>query len=182
MIIHNASVIYWFICIKAWIFLFSCYLQDTCYHCHGCYRCWCFHWPAKLLQVSAVCSDLGESASSFRQTVWACCPGFRCSLKANVLSLKSHGSWSSTAQPLHLCKLLFLGSTAEGMTVPGCYAMYPTARGAKWNSNNLCSMERVLQRPTNSCSLFAIPRTAGSISRSAWAAKCCLPLAVLAAM
>lgn len=140
-----------------------------------------FHWPAKLLQVSAVCSDLRESASSFSLgmlpmvqmlSVWK-----QMCLAWNPMV---HGplQW-----PLHLCKLLFLGSTAEGMTVPGCCAMYPTVRGAKWNNNNLCSMmERVLQKSLNSCTLFAIPRAAGSILRSAWAAKCCLPPAVLAAV
>jgi len=56
----------------------------------------CFHWPAKLLQVSAVCSDLRESASSFRQSGHAAHGSDALCLKANVLSLKSHGSWSST--------------------------------------------------------------------------------------
>lgn len=55
-----------------------------------------FHWPAKLLQVSAVCSDLRESASSFRQSGHAAHGSDALCLKANVLSLKSHGSWFST--------------------------------------------------------------------------------------
>lgn len=154
-----------------------------CYYCHSCYHCWCgstgqqsfYRWVlfAVISENQHLLSDsLGMLPMVQMLSVWK-----QMCLAWNPMV---HGplQW-----PLHLCKLLFLGSTAEGMTVPGCCAMCPTVRGAKWNNNNLCSMmERVLQSSLNSCTLFAIPRAAGSILRSAWAAKCCLPPAVFAAV
>lgn len=101
-------------------------------------------------------------------------------LKANLFGLKYCGLVSSTAQQLYLCKRLFLEWMAEHLNTPHCYAVCPTVRGAKWNSNNLCSvMEWVLQSSQNSCSC-AILRTTSSLSRSGWAGKPCLSSAIFA--